>query len=96
MRQVESETAASELKLGNTTGRLLQLDREVGLLQQNNLEVNRRVETANRTTDRARLDAAEAQQVALTHTHGLLTITSQTRLVRILGRSRKVLPPSSQ
>ncbi|XP_040031381.2 laminin subunit beta-1b [Gasterosteus aculeatus] len=62
LSSVESETAASELKLGNTTGRLLQLDREVGLLRQNNLEVNRRVETANRTTDRARLDAAEAQQ----------------------------------
>uniref|UniRef100_A0A3Q3ERF3 Laminin subunit beta-1-like n=1 Tax=Labrus bergylta TaxID=56723 RepID=A0A3Q3ERF3_9LABR len=37
---VESETADSELKLSNTTGRLVQLEREVGLLRQNNLEVN--------------------------------------------------------
>uniref|UniRef100_A0A3Q2ZL85 Uncharacterized protein n=1 Tax=Hippocampus comes TaxID=109280 RepID=A0A3Q2ZL85_HIPCM len=37
---VDSETASSEQRLGNTTGRLLQLEREVGLLRQNELEVN--------------------------------------------------------
>uniref|UniRef100_A0A8C9XZY6 Laminin subunit beta-1 n=1 Tax=Sander lucioperca TaxID=283035 RepID=A0A8C9XZY6_SANLU len=42
---VESETAMSELKLGNTTGRLVQLEREVGLLRQNNLEVDRLFDT---------------------------------------------------
>ncbi|KAM8907948.1 laminin subunit beta-1b isoform 2-T2 [Spinachia spinachia] len=59
---VESETATSELRLGNTTGRLLQLQREVGLLRQNNLEVNRLAETANRTADQARVGAEEARQ----------------------------------
>nr|XP_046234781.1 laminin subunit beta-1b isoform X1 [Scatophagus argus] len=59
---VESETAMSELKLGNTTGRLVQLEREVGLLRQNNLEVNRMTETAEWITDQARLNAEEAQQ----------------------------------
>ncbi|XP_037317086.2 laminin subunit beta-1b [Pungitius pungitius] len=59
---VETETAAAELKLGNATGRLVQLEREVGLLRQSDLEVNRLAETANRTTDRARLDADEAQK----------------------------------
>ncbi|XP_034081833.1 laminin subunit beta-1b [Gymnodraco acuticeps] len=59
---VESETAMSELKLSNTTGRLLQLEREVGLLRQNNLEVTRLVEGADRTTEQARLNAEEAQQ----------------------------------
>ncbi|XP_037616081.1 laminin subunit beta-1-like [Sebastes umbrosus] len=59
---VESETAMSELKLGNTTGRLVQLEREVGLLRQNNLEVDRTAETANSITDQARLNAEEAQQ----------------------------------
>ncbi|KAK9525878.1 hypothetical protein VZT92_016551 [Zoarces viviparus] len=59
---VESETAMSELKLGNTTGRLVQLERELGLLRQNNLEVNRMAETVDWTTDQARLNAEEAQQ----------------------------------
>ncbi|XP_070784749.1 laminin subunit beta-1b [Enoplosus armatus] len=59
---VESETAASELKLSNTTGRLVQLEREVGLLRQNNLEVNRLAETSDWTSDQARLNAEEAQQ----------------------------------
>lgn len=61
--QVESETSISELKLSNTTGRLVQLEREVGLLRQNNLEVNRLVETCNMITDQAKLNAEEAQQV---------------------------------
>ncbi|XP_058480786.1 laminin subunit beta-1b [Solea solea] len=59
---VESETALSELKLGNTTGRLVQLEREVGLLRQNHLEVNGLAETAEWTTNQARLDAEEAQK----------------------------------
>ncbi|XP_068573540.1 laminin subunit beta-1-like [Cebidichthys violaceus] len=59
---VESETAMSELKLSNTTGRLVQLEREVGLLRQNSREVNRMAETADWTTDQARLNAEEAQQ----------------------------------
>lgn len=60
---VESETAMSELKLSNTTGRLVQLEREVGLLRQNNLEVNRLAETANWTTDQAKQSADEAEQM---------------------------------
>uniref|UniRef100_A0A8D3CPB5 Laminin, beta 1b n=1 Tax=Scophthalmus maximus TaxID=52904 RepID=A0A8D3CPB5_SCOMX len=56
---ISSETASSELKLGNTTGRLLQLEREVGLLRQNNLEVNRLAETADWIMDQARLEAEE-------------------------------------
>lgn len=66
--QVESETFMSELKLSNTTGRLVQLEREVGLLRQNNLEVNRLAETAEWITDQAKLNAEEAQQVTHTHT----------------------------
>lgn len=64
--QVESETAKSELKLGNTTGRLVQLERDVGLLRQNTLEVNQLVERADQITEQARVDAEQAQQV--THT----------------------------
>ncbi|XP_068162704.1 laminin subunit beta-1b isoform X2 [Antennarius striatus] len=59
---VESETATSEQKLSNTTGRLVQLEREVGLLRQNNLEVNRVADTADWITEQARLNAEEAQQ----------------------------------
>uniref|UniRef100_A0A3Q3MER3 Laminin, beta 1b n=1 Tax=Mastacembelus armatus TaxID=205130 RepID=A0A3Q3MER3_9TELE len=59
---VESETAMAELKLGNTTGRLLQLEKEVGLLRQNNLEVKQKVEMIDWITDQARLEAEEAQQ----------------------------------
>uniref|UniRef100_A0A671X7E3 Laminin subunit beta 1 n=1 Tax=Sparus aurata TaxID=8175 RepID=A0A671X7E3_SPAAU len=51
---VESETATSELKLSNTTGRLVQLEREVGLLRQNNLEVNRLAERADWITEQAK------------------------------------------
>ncbi|XP_039998683.1 laminin subunit beta-1b isoform X2 [Xiphias gladius] len=62
LTSVESETASSELKLSNTTGRLVHLEREVGLLRQNNLEVNRLAETADWITDQAKEDAEEAQQ----------------------------------
>ncbi|TMS02719.1 Laminin subunit beta-1 [Larimichthys crocea] len=59
---VESETAMSELKLSNTTGRLVQLEREVGLLRQNNLEVNHLAEAADLSTERAKVNAEEAEQ----------------------------------
>lgn len=64
--QVESETATSELKLSNTTGRLILLEREVGLLRQNSLEVNQLQESAKQTSEQARENAEEAQKV---HTH---------------------------
>ena len=63
----------SELKLSNTTGRLVQLEREVGLLRQNHLVVNRLTETADGVTDQAKLTAEEAQQVA--HMHALIYST---------------------
>ncbi|XP_051911890.1 laminin subunit beta-1-like isoform X1 [Hippocampus zosterae] len=59
---VDSETASSEQRLGNTTGRLLQLEREVGLLRQNGLEVNSAAETADWISERAKEEADEAQQ----------------------------------
>ncbi|XP_055009702.1 laminin subunit beta-1b isoform X2 [Boleophthalmus pectinirostris] len=59
---VESETATSELKLSNTTGRLVQLEKEVGLLRQDNLEMNRLVETADVTSEQAKQNADEAEQ----------------------------------
>ncbi|KAM3858939.1 laminin subunit beta-1b [Diretmus argenteus] len=62
LNSVEAETAMSELKLSNTTGRLLQLEREVGLLRETNLEVDRLAERTDWITDQARLDAEEAQQ----------------------------------
>lgn len=62
----------SELRLSNATGRLVQLEREVGLLGQNNLEVNRLVETAEWITDQAKLNAEEAEQVL---SHSLLIHT---------------------
>lgn len=66
MRQVESETAKSELKLSNTTGRLLQLEREVGLLRQNNLEMEEIMVSTEQTTQQAKEDAEEAEQVSQT------------------------------
>lgn len=66
MRQVESETAKSELKLSNTTGRLLQLEREVGLLRQNNLEMKEIMVSTEQTTQQAKQDADEAEQVSQT------------------------------
>lgn len=64
--QVESETATSELKLSNTTGRLILLERDVGLLRQNSLEVNQLQESAKQISEQAREKAEEAQKV---HTH---------------------------
>lgn len=61
--QVESQTAQSELKLGNATGRLVQLEREAGLLRQNHLEVTGLAETANLVADQATVDAETAQKV---------------------------------
>lgn len=66
MHQVESETAKSELKLSNTTGRLLQLEREVGLLRQNNLEMEEIMVSTEQTTQQAKEDADEAEQVSQT------------------------------
>lgn len=66
MHQVESETAKSELKLSNTTGRLLQLEREVGLLRQNNLEMKEIMVSTEQTTQQAKQDADEAEQVSQT------------------------------
>ena len=54
----------SELKLSNTTGRLVQLEREVGLLRQNNLEMNRLAERVDWITEQAKQNADEAQQVS--------------------------------
>lgn len=68
MRQVESETATSELKLSNTTGRLLLLEREVGLLRQNSRDVNQLEETAKVTSEQAKANAEEAQKVSHTST----------------------------
>lgn len=65
---MESETATSELKLSNTTGRLILLEREVGLLRQNSLEVNQLQESAKEISEQAKEKAEEAQKV---HTHTL-------------------------
>lgn len=62
--QVESETAESELKVSNTTSRLLHLEREIGLLRQNDLEMKQLADSANRITGQAKQDADEAQQVS--------------------------------
>ncbi|XP_061571279.1 laminin subunit beta-1b isoform X1 [Cololabis saira] len=59
---VESDTARSELKLSNTTGRLLQLEREVGLLRQNDLEVNKLATTAEQITEQATQNADKAHE----------------------------------
>lgn len=62
--KVESETDASELRLSNTTGRLVQLEREVGLLRQNNREVDQLADRVERVTNEASQNAEEAQQVS--------------------------------
>lgn len=72
MRQVESETAKSELKLSNTTGRLLQLEREVGLLRQNNLEMEEIMVSTEQTMQQAKQDADEAEQVSQTRSSVLV------------------------
>lgn len=59
---VESETERSEQVVSETTGRLLELERELGLLRQNNLEMNQKAETAERVSERAKLIAEEAQK----------------------------------
>ncbi|XP_056132143.1 laminin subunit beta-1b isoform X2 [Lampris incognitus] len=59
---VESQTATSELKLSNTTGRLVQLEKEVGLLRQNHLETGQLADRAAYISDQARQDAEQAQQ----------------------------------
>lgn len=56
-------TDASEERLSNTTGRLVQLEREVGLLRQNNREVDQLAEGVQRVSNEASKNAEEAQQV---------------------------------
>ncbi|XP_017267126.3 laminin subunit beta-1b [Kryptolebias marmoratus] len=62
LKSVESATEKSELTLSNATGRLVQLERDVGLLRQDNLEMSQQVETTERLTEQARQNAEEAQQ----------------------------------
>lgn len=62
LETVESETAKSELKVSNATGRLVQLEREVGLLRQNNLEIDHVLDTADKTSESAKQNAEEAEQ----------------------------------
>ncbi|CAG5927348.1 unnamed protein product [Menidia menidia] len=62
LNSVETETAESELKLSGTTGRLLQLEREVGLLKQSNLETSQLVDRAEQITSQAKRNAEEAHQ----------------------------------
>lgn len=61
--QVESETDASEERLSNTTGRLVQLEREVGLLRQNSREIDQLADRVERASNEASLNAEEAKQV---------------------------------
>lgn len=63
-RQVESDIDASELRLSNTTGRLVQLEREVGLLRQSNREAEQLADRAEWMTNEAKKNADEAQQVS--------------------------------
>ncbi|XP_077565701.1 laminin subunit beta-1-like [Stigmatopora nigra] len=58
----DSETAESELRLGNATGRLLRLERRAGLLGHDRLEADGLAETARRAGRRAERDAEEARQ----------------------------------
>ncbi|XP_030575702.1 laminin subunit beta-1b [Archocentrus centrarchus] len=62
LNSVESETAKSELKVSNTTSRLVQLEREVGLLRQNDLEMKQLADSTDRITEQAKQNADEAQQ----------------------------------
>ncbi|KAM7367225.1 hypothetical protein PAMP_015142 [Pampus punctatissimus] len=62
LNSVESETADTELRLSNATSRLVQLEREVGLLRQDMLEVNRLACSADQITEQAKVNAVEAQQ----------------------------------
>lgn len=78
--QVESETSKSELKLSNTTGHLVQLEREVSLLRQNILEMNQQVEKTERLTEQARQNAEAAQQV--THESTALSVHACSSYVK--------------
>ncbi|XP_062339729.1 laminin subunit beta-1b [Osmerus eperlanus] len=62
LTSVESETADSELKLSNTTLRLLQLERDVSLLREISLESSHKAEHTQTVTDLAKQEADQAQQ----------------------------------
>lgn len=68
MNQVESETDASEERLSSTAGRLVQLEREVGLLRQNNREIDQLADRVEKVSNEANLNAEEAKQVFCRHT----------------------------
>lgn len=60
---METETSESEQKVSQATGRLFKLEQELMLLRNNDLEMNQKVETAERVSDRAKQIAEEAQKV---------------------------------
>lgn len=60
---MEQETAASELRLSNTTRRLVQLEREVGRLRQNGLRMNQLVDRAEQDSHQAKQEAELAEKV---------------------------------
>uniref|UniRef100_A0A8C7YVE2 Laminin, beta 1b n=1 Tax=Oryzias sinensis TaxID=183150 RepID=A0A8C7YVE2_9TELE len=62
LNTVEQETAASELRLSNTTRRLVQLEREVGLLRQNGLRMNQQVDRAEQDSHQAKQEAELAEK----------------------------------
>ncbi|CAL8242310.1 unnamed protein product [Merluccius merluccius] len=62
LASVESATEASEFRLSNATGRLLQLQREVGLLRQTHLEISGTAAAAEASSQQASQEAEQAQK----------------------------------